>query len=127
MATATPPPDTNTPDATDTTTAVPTETSTAIPTVIPPTRPDFEMLSMHILEDVHAMSIETALAAQRLAENREIRAFAKHAADVAKLHVLLLDDLQYRLAFNVTLPEPRFHEDYQSPRRLEPAANEAME
>ncbi|HEX6035590.1 MAG TPA: hypothetical protein VFY83_14210 [Anaerolineales bacterium] len=127
MATATPPPDTNTPDATDTTTAVPTETSTAIPTVIPPTRPDFEMLSMHILEDEHAMSIETALAAQRLAENREIRAFAKHAADVAKLHVLLLDDLQYRLAFNVTLPEPRFHEDYQSPRRLEPAANEAME
>ena len=125
--TDTPPPDTNTPETTGTTTAVSTETSTAIPTVLPPTRPDFEQLSMHIIEDEHVMSIETALVAQRLAENSEIRAFAKHAADVAKLHVLLLDDLQYRLAFDITLPDPRFHEDYQSPRRLEPSANEAME
>ena len=92
-----------------------------------PTRPDFDLLSMHILEDVHAMSIESALVAQRLAKNSEIRAFAKHAADVAKLHVLLLDDLQYRLAFNITLPEPRFQEDYQSPRRLELSDNEIQE
>jgi hypothetical protein len=133
--TVTPPTDTSTPIATITTTAVstetgtavPTGTSTTIPTVIPPAHPDFEQLSMHIIEDEHAMSIETALAAQRLAENREIRAFAKHAADVAKLHVLLLDDLQYRLAFNITLPEPRFQEDYQSPRRLELTANEIEE
>jgi len=133
--TASPPTGTSTPVATGTTTAVstetgtaiPTETGTAIPTVLPPTRPDFEELSMHIIEDEHAMSIETALVAQRLAENREIRAFAKHAADVAKLHVLLLDDLQYRLAFNITLPEPRFQEDYQSPRRLEREASEIEE
>jgi hypothetical protein len=82
---------------------------------------------MHIIKDEHAMSIETALVAQRLAHNSEIRAFAKHAADVAKLHVLLLDDLQYRRAFNITLRDPRFHEGYQSPRRLEPSTNEAME
>ena len=95
-----------------------------MPTVVAPNRPDFEMLSMHIIEDEHVMSIETALVAQRLAKNHEIRAFAKHAADVAKLHVLLLDDLSYRLAFDITLPEPRFHEEYQSPRRLEPGSDD---
>ena len=110
--------------ATISATMLPTETGTAVPTVVAPNRPDFDMLSMHILEDEHAMSIETALVAQRLAKNREIRAFAKHAADVAKLHVLLLDDLSYRLAFNISLPEPRFHEEYQSPRKLEPDNND---
>ena len=110
--------------ATVSATMVPTETGTAVPTVVAPNRPDFEMLSMHIIEDEHVMSIETALVAQRLAKNHEIRAFAKHAADVAKLHVLLLDDLSYRLAFDITLPEPRFHEEYQSPRRLEPGSDD---
>ena len=110
--------------ATISATMLPTEAGTAVPTVVAPNRPDFEVLSMHILEDEHAMSIETALVAQRLAKNREIRAFAKHAADVAKLHMLLLDDLSYRLAFNITLPEPRFHEEYQSPRKLEPDSND---
>jgi hypothetical protein len=70
------------------------------------------------------MSLETALVAQRLAQNAEIRAFAKHAADAAQLHILLLDDLKYRLAHNYTLPEPHFEEDYQSPRRLEPSGDD---
>jgi hypothetical protein len=118
------PTNTQTAIATGSATMTSTETGTAVPTVVAPNRPDFEMLSMHIIEDEHVMSIETALVAQRLAKNHEIRAFAKHAADVAKLHVLLLDDLSYRLAFNITLPEPRFHEDYQSPRRLEPASDD---
>jgi hypothetical protein len=75
---------------------------------------------MEIIEDEHAMSIETALVAQRLVRTHEVRAFAKHAADVAHLHKMLMDDLKYRLAYGVTLPPPRFHEDYQSPRRFEP-------
>jgi hypothetical protein len=104
-------------------TVVETGTGTSVPTVVPPTLPDFIMLAMHVIEDEHMMSIETALAAQRLAQNTEIRAFAKHAADVAKLHMLLLDDLKYRLDHGITLPEPQFQEDYQSPRRLEPASN----
>ena len=105
---------------TETGTTVPTETGTAIPTTPPPVRPDFDLLSLHVIEDEHAMSVEVALAAQRLAENAEIRAFAKHAADVAKLHLLLLNDLKYRLAHNYTLPDPIFAEEYLPPRLVVP-------
>ena len=77
------------------------------------------MLALHVIEDEHVMHIEVALVAQRLAKNNEIQAFAKHAADVAKLHLLLLNDLKYRLAHGYILPPPEFEEDYQSPRRLE--------
>jgi predicted outer membrane protein len=106
---------------TETSTAVPTETGTAVPTLTPPVRPDFDLLSLHVIEDEHVMSVEVALAAQRLAENAEIRAFAKHTADVAKLHLLLMNDLKYRLAHNYTLPDPMFEEEYLPARRDVPA------
>ena len=102
---------------TETGTAVPTETATAVPTITPPVRPDFDLLSLHVIEDEHVMSVEVALAAQRLAENAEIRAFARHAADVAKLHLLLMNDLKYRLAHNYTLPDPMFEDEYLPARR----------
>jgi predicted outer membrane protein len=105
---------------TETGTVVPTETGTAVPTITPPVRPDFDLLSLHVIEDEHVMSIEVALAAQRLAENAEIRAFAKHAADVAKLHLLLMNDLKYRLAHSYTLPDPMFEEEYLPPRLAVP-------
>jgi predicted outer membrane protein len=131
---------TDTATATQTATALPTDTSTATqtatpattatatgsPTVVPSVTPgpgtdvNFDLLALEIIEDEHMMSIETALVAQRLVRNDEIRAFAKHAADMAHLHVMLIDDLKYRLAFNITLPPPRFQEDYQSPRRFMP-------
>jgi hypothetical protein len=85
-------------------------------------RPDFDLLSLHVIEDEHVMSVEVALAAQRLAENAEIRALARHAADVAKLHLLLMNDLKYRLAHNITLPDPVFEEEYLPPRRDVPEA-----
>ena len=109
--------ETGTPVATETGTAVPTETATAVPTITPPVRPDFDLLSLHVIEDEHVMSVEVALAAQRLAENAEIRAFARHAADVAKLHLLLMNDLKYRLAHNYTLPDPMFEDEYLPARR----------
>jgi hypothetical protein len=110
--------------ATGTGTTVPTETGTATPTITPPVRPGFDLLSLHVIEDEHVMDVEVALAAQRLAENGEIRAFAKHTADVAKLHLLLMNDLKYRLAHNYTLPDPIFEEEYQSPRRPIPTDDE---
>jgi hypothetical protein len=100
---------------------VQTETGTAIPTVTPPVRPDFDLLSLHVIEDEHVTSVDVALAAQRLAENAGIRAFAKHAADVAKLHLLLMNDLKYRQAYNYTLPDPIFEEEYLPSRRDLPA------
>jgi hypothetical protein len=109
--------ETGTPVVTETGTTVPTETGTDVPTTTPPVRPDFDLLSLHVIEDEHVMSIEVALAAQRLAENAEIRTFARHAADVAKLHLLLMNDLKYRLAHHYTLPDPVFEEEYLSPRR----------
>jgi hypothetical protein len=75
---------------------------------------------MNIIEDEHAMSLQTALVAQRLVRNDEIRAFAKHSADVIQLHMILLNDLKYRIVHNITLPPPQFQEDYQSPRRFTP-------
>jgi hypothetical protein len=108
---------------TETGTVVPTETGTAIPTITPPLRPDFDLLALHVIEDEHGMSVEVALAAQRLAENAEIRAFARHAAAVAKLHLLLLNDLKYRLAHAYTLPDPMFEEEYLPPRRDVPEAD----
>ena len=109
---------------TGTGTVVPTEPGTITPTVIPPIRPDFDLLSLHVIEDEHVMQIDVALVAQRLTEDKELSAFAKHTADMAKLHLLLMNDLKYRLAHNYTLPEPIFEQEYQSPRRLVPAGDE---
>jgi hypothetical protein len=139
------PTDTATGTATDTPAALPTNTATDTPagtattdltgtptgtlTMTPigtTTTPGpggvttFELLAIDIIEDEHVMSIETALVAQRLAENDEIRAFAKHSADVAQLHLILMNDLEYRLAYNITLPTPSFEANYQSPRRFSP-------
>jgi hypothetical protein len=108
---------------TETGTAAPTETATAVPTTTPPVRADFDLLSLHVIEDEHGMSVEVAMAAQRLAANAEIRAFARHAADVAKLHLLLMNDLKYRLAHTYTLPDPMFEEEYLPPRRDVPEAD----
>lgn len=110
--------------ATETGTVVPTETGTITPTVFPPTRPDFDLLSLHVIEDEHVMQVEVALVAQRLTEDKEISAFAKHGADMAKLHLLLMNDLKYRLAHSYTLPDPIFEQEYESPRRLVPASDE---
>ena len=96
--------------ATETGTVVPKETGTITPTVFPPTRPDFDLLSLHVIEDEHIMFVEVALVAQRLTEDKEISAFAKHGADMAKLHLLLMNDLKYRLAHSYTLPDPIFEQ-----------------
>lgn len=101
-----------------------TGTMMTTPTAPPTNIPGFARLAAEIIEDEHVMHIEVALVAQRLAENSEIRAFAKHAADVAKLHMLLLDDLKYRLFYHVTLPPPDFTAEYQSPRKLEAAGED---
>jgi hypothetical protein len=116
---------TDTPAGTATTDLTGTATGTLTMTPIgttpgPGGASDFDLLAIDILEDEHVMSIETALVAQRLAENDEIRAFAKHSADVAQLHLILMNDLKYRLAYNITLPTPNFEANYQSPRRFTP-------
>ena len=108
------------PAVTDTPTAVPT-LMTPIPTIPGGPTANFDLVSLMIIEDEHVMSIETALAAERLVQNDEIRAFAKHAADMAKLHLLLINDLQYRMLGLMTLPPPpEFQKDYQGPRRFGP-------
>jgi hypothetical protein len=118
---------TDTATATETATAIATDTATSSPTAVPTDITpgpipgvNFDLLAMDIIEDEHMMSIETALVAQRLVENDEVRAFAKHAADVAHFHVMLMDDLRYRLIHGITLPPPMFREEYQSPRRFVP-------
>jgi hypothetical protein len=113
-------------------TAVATDTLTAIasPTALVTTTPgsgamdNFDMVALHILEDIHVMHVETALAAQRLVENDEIRAFAKHAADGAGLHLILMSDLKHRLFDNYTPPPPDFQREYQGPRQFGPGGNE---
>jgi hypothetical protein len=53
-------------------------------------------------------------------KNEELKAFAKHSADVTELHLILMGDLKHRLVDNYTPPEPEFQADYQSPRQFEP-------
>jgi hypothetical protein len=120
--------DTTTPGATSTVdlTGTPTVTSTSettTPTItptIPGSPANFEMVSLHIIEEEHVMHVQTALAAQRLVQNDEIRAFAKHAADVAQLHLLLMSDLKHRLFDFYTPPTPDFQREYQAPRQFLP-------
>jgi hypothetical protein len=130
-ATSTPPEETVTPsatlpvDLTGTATVEATGTITITPSAVPtiPTIPggateNFDLVSLLIIEDEHVMSVETALAAQRLVQNEEIRAFARHAADMAQLHLILINNLQYRmLGLEVLPPPPDFQREYQGPRR----------
>lgn len=105
--------------------SLPTDTPTALPTLTSTTVPpgggavaSFDMVALHIIEDEHLMHVETALAAQRLVTNDEIRAFAKHTADVAGLHLLLMQDLKHRLFDSFTPAPPDFSEEYRGPRRF---------
>jgi hypothetical protein len=109
--------DTTTPSVTSTVDL--TGTPTVTPT-IPGSPANFDMVSLHIIEEEHVMQVETALAAQRLVQNDEIRAFAKHAADVAQLHLLLMSDLKHRLFDFYTPPTPDFQREYQAPRKFLP-------
>gem|GEM_PF-6856610 len=125
---------TSTVDLTGTTTVIPTLDTTTpsvtstvdltgTPTITPtiPGSPEhFEMVALHIIEEEHIMHVETALAAQRLVQNDEVRAFAKHAADMAQLHLLLMSDLKHRLFDFYTPPTPDFQRDYQAPRQFLP-------
>lgn len=124
---------TSTLDLTGTTTVIPTlETATpgvtstletTTPTITPtiPGGPaNFDMVALHIIEEEHVMHLEMALAAERLVQNDEIRAFAKHSADMAQLHLLLMSDLKHRLFDFYTPPTPDFQRDYQAPREFLP-------
>jgi len=110
-----------------TATGLPTDMATGTATVVPTSTPvgpgpgvNFDAFSLDIIMDQHVMGVQQHLVAQRLVENDELRAFAKHASDVAELHILLMSDLQYRLVYNWTPPLPPIREDYQSPRRFQP-------
>lgn len=113
-------------EMTGTATAVPTDSVTGTPTAVPTdtvngVSEDFDMIALHIIEEQHVMQVQVALAAQRLVTNDEIRAFAKHTADMEQLHLLLMSDLKHRLFDNYTPPTPDFQSEYQSPRRFDPA------
>lgn len=112
---------------TNTATLVPTDTATAVasetPVVVPTgtsTGTSFDIVSLDIIEDEHVADVQAELAAERLVKNDELRAFAKHSADVTELHIILMGDLKHRLVDNYTPPEPEFQADYQSPRRFQP-------
>ena len=113
-------------EMTATTTAIPTDVVTGTPTTVPtdigngPSE-DFDMIALHIIEEMHVMQVQVALAAQRLVTNDEIRAFAKHTADMEQLHLLLMSDLKHRLFDHYIPPTPNFQGEYQSPRRFDPA------
>ena len=108
--------------ATGAPTGVPTDTATAtsVPTTGPTVGSAFDILSLDILEDEHTADVQSELAAERLTKNDEIKAFAKHSADVTELHILLMSDLKHRMVDNFTPPPPEMQADYQSPRRFEP-------
>ena len=108
--------------ATGVPTGVPTDTATAtsVPTTGPAVWSQFDTVSLDILVDEHTADVQSELAAERLTQNDEIKAFAKHGADVTELHLLLMGDLQHRMVDNYTPPPPEMHADYQSPRRFEP-------
>jgi hypothetical protein len=84
------------------------------------TASDFDIRSLNIIEDEHVADVQAELAAERLVKNEELKAFAKHSADVTELHLILMGDLKHRLVDNYTPPEPEFQADYQSPRQFEP-------
>lgn len=81
---------------------------------------DFNVLSIDIIDDEHVADVQGELVAQRLVKNNELRAFAKHAADVTELHLLVMGDLKHRLVDNYTPPPPDFQADYQNPRKFLP-------
>lgn len=123
--------DTATGVPTDTPTIVPTETATGLPMDTPTavstgtpggggTATSFDIVSLNIIEDEHVADVQAELAAERLVRNDELRAFAKHSADVTELHLLLMGDLKHRLVDNYTPPSPEFQADYQNPRKLQP-------
>ncbi len=111
-------------ETTVTSTAVPTDVVTGTSTIVPTDTGNgpsegFDLIALHIIEEQHILQLQVALVAQRLVTNDEIRAFAKHTADMVQLHLLLMSDLKHRLFDHYTPPTPDFQGEYQSPRRFE--------
>ena len=103
----------------ETPTPMMTETATVTATSGPTVGTAFDILSLNILEDEHTSDIQSELAAERLVVNVELKAFAKHLADVTELHILFMNDLKHRMVDNYTPLPPELQADYQSPRRLD--------
>ena len=64
--------------------------------------------------------MQTEVVAERLTQTPEIRAFAKHSADVTELHIQLIDDLHARQALRYTPQAPEVTATYQSPQTILP-------
>lgn len=103
----------------DTATAMMTGTAMATATTGPTVGTAFDILSLNIIEDVHTSDVQSEMAAERLVVNDELKAFAKHSADVTELHLLFMSDLKHRMVDNYTPPPPELQADYQSPRRID--------
>ncbi|HSJ88812.1 MAG TPA: hypothetical protein VK909_16485 [Anaerolineales bacterium] len=127
---------TSTVGVTGTASAVPTTGGSSTPSAVPtsvtpiPTIPgganaNFDLVSLMLIEDEHVMTIETALAAERLVQNDEIRAFARHVADMAQLHLLLINDIQqHMLGFRIAPPPLDFQREPLGPRRFGPDSDD---
>lgn len=79
---------------------------------------DFDALSIDIIYDIHVADVQGELAAERLVQDPELKAFARHSADVTQHHLMLMRDLRARLVDHYTPSAPELKEHYQDPRSI---------
>ncbi len=82
----------------------------------------FDELALDILSQEHQSDVQTELTAERLVQNDEIRAFAKHSADVTELHRLLINFVNDAMTLKYATP-PDFQAPYQDPRSFVPGGS----
>jgi hypothetical protein len=77
---------------------------------------NFDLLSIDIIYDIHVVDVQGELAAERLVQDAELKAFARHSADVTQHHIMLMRDLRARLVDHYTPSAPEMQAPYQGPR-----------
>jgi hypothetical protein len=75
----------------------------------------FDERALDILDQEHTGDVQSELTAERVVENPELKAFAKHSADVTELHLQLLDVVHAYMQGYDEPPSVDFSEPYMDP------------
>lgn len=76
----------------------------------------FDDRAQSILEQEHTSDVQSELTAERTIVNPELKAFAKHSADVTELHLQLLDVVHAAMQQYDETPSTDMMSQYMSPR-----------
>lgn len=86
--------------------------------LVEPNKQTVDERALDILDSEHTSDVQSELTAERVVVNPELKAFAKHSADVTELHLQLLDVVKAYMQKYDEPPSTDLSASYMSPREF---------